>query len=130
MKTIKYASLFRSEAKKVHRNKRWKPIFNEPLPIEVTGSTQYQGLAPFDFVVALLQDGQPLPSYFYVHPLTLPRKTRANIARALNKSVNEVQCLELHFDGHNGDHLLVYSSDDDANILYLIAIGTHSDIFG
>ena len=35
--------------------------------------------------------------------------------------------LELHFDGHNGDHLLVYAQILDQ--VYLVAIGTHSDLF-
>ncbi|WP_171770531.1 hypothetical protein [Oenococcus oeni] len=35
--------------------------------------------------------------------------------------------LELHFDGHNGDHLLVYAQIVDR--VYLVSIGTHSDLF-
>ncbi|MFD1455659.1 hypothetical protein ACFQ44_08235 [Levilactobacillus lanxiensis] len=38
-----------------------------------------------------------------------------------------IQILELHFDGHNGNHLLVYYDDD--SLTYLVAIGTHSSLF-
>ncbi|WP_225419709.1 type II toxin-antitoxin system YafQ family toxin [Lapidilactobacillus wuchangensis] len=36
--------------------------------------------------------------------------------------------MELHFDGHIGDHLLIYGQADEA--VYLLAIGTHHNLFG
>lgn len=41
----------------------------------------------------------------------------------------EIELMDLHFNGHNGDHLLIYLKIAETKIVYLIAIGTHSDLF-
>lgn len=40
----------------------------------------------------------------------------------------KIKGLDLHFDGHNGDHLLLFIRTNQ-NIIYLTGIGTHSELF-
>lgn len=70
-----------------------------------------------------------IPEYFYEHPITLTVKQKKEIKNRLG-SINklEIKGLDLHFDGHNGDHLLLYVKTNQ-NIIYLVGIGTHSDLF-
>lgn len=40
----------------------------------------------------------------------------------------KIKGLDLHFDGHNGDHLLLFIRTNQ-NIIYLTGRGTHSELF-
>jgi mRNA-degrading endonuclease YafQ of YafQ-DinJ toxin-antitoxin module len=53
---------------------------------------------------------------------------KKQIKRQLNDANMTIIILELHFDGHNGDHLLVYVPTDKT--VFLAGIGTHSELFG
>lgn len=70
-----------------------------------------------------------ISSYFYEHPLVLSKRQKQSIKKRLgNLSVVKITGLDLHFDGHNGNHLLLYVRTDE-QIIFLIGIGTHSDLF-
>lgn len=70
-----------------------------------------------------------IPAYFYPYILTINQALKKQLKQKFNLSEHQkISVLELHFDGHNGDHLLVYY--DNNHVTYLIAIGTHSDLFG
>lgn len=60
----------------------------------------------------LLQNGMPLPEKYKDHPLQPSREYK--------------NCRELHIEP---DLLLVYSYSDENLILYLIRMGSHSDLF-
>ncbi|HBG91104.1 MAG TPA: hypothetical protein DDW47_03295 [Lactobacillus acetotolerans] len=45
-----------------------------------------------------------------------------------NLSNLQIRGLDLHFDGHIGDHLLLFIRTNQ-KIIYLTGIGTHSDLF-
>lgn len=117
-------SNFKKHFKKVKRDSRWRPIFAKP--------SQYSGtsLPPWEFIRDCLITGEPIPDYFYAHPLTIPKKLQQQIKAAVNHQSIEIKVLDLHFDGHNGDHLLVYCVVSEAQTVVLIDIGTHSDLFG
>ncbi|GEO58288.1 hypothetical protein LBO01_14170 [Companilactobacillus paralimentarius] len=68
-----------------------------------------------------------IPKYYYVHPITLSNSQVQSLKNRAGIHGINIQVLELHFDGHNGDHLLVYSEIGEE--VYLVAIGTHSDLF-
>lgn len=54
---------------------------------------------------------------------------RKNSKKRLSNSDNlKITGLDLHFDGHNGDHLLLYAKTNQ-QIIYLVGIGSHSDLF-
>ena len=63
-------------------------------------------------VLNLLQNGMPLPEKYKDHPLQPSREYK--------------NCRELHIEP---DLLLVYSYSDENLILYLIRMGSHSDLF-
>ena len=50
------------------------------------------------------------------------------IKRLSNSDNLKITGLDLHFDGHNGDHLLLYAKTNQ-QIIYLVGIGSHSDLF-
>lgn len=47
----------------------------------------------------------------------------------ISENHSKIRVMELHLDGHRGDHLLVYAKTPTQNAVYLIDIGTHSDLF-
>ena len=49
------------------------------------------------------------------------------IKKQLGNTTLKVVILELHFDGHSGDYLLIYVSTGEK--VFLAGIGTHSDLF-
>ena len=105
---------FKKQRKKVKKDARWNRIFNGKVPFE---------------------NDEPIDEYFYEHPITLTTREKSEIKRRLYLDANvvyqgikEINALDLHFDGHNGDHLLLYVRTS-YHIIYLIGIGTHSELF-
>lgn len=111
--------------KKVKKNHRWRPIFNKP--------TAYAGSekSSWDYIIDCFLNDYDIPTYFYPHKITAGNDTKKQINRRLPDDLHniEIQLMDLHFDGHNGDHLLIYSKIAETKTVYLIAIGTHSDLF-
>lgn len=124
---IKYSSKFKRHYKRVLKGPRWQKIFYDNLPLEITRTEQK--FTPFDFIITCLERDIPIPKYFYVHPITLPKKMVQRLKSAFGHTYTKIACLDLHFDGHNGDHLLIYATNADANLVYLLEIGTHSELF-
>lgn len=122
--TIQYSSEFKSQFKRVKKNPRWVPVFNGKV------SFDEQGRSPWDYVMSCFIQRKKIPAYFYAHPLHIPQSLRQQIKRRASSAIDtaKIQVLELHLDGHNGDHLLAYY--DDEAVTYLLKIGTHSDLFG
>lgn len=120
---IKYTSGFKKSYKRVKRSPRWQPIFKKPSAYEGTELTSWR------FVLECFENNTPIPKYFYEHQLTPPKALVKQLKQATKNPV-EIHVLDLHLDGHNGDHLLIYSRNATDRIVTLINIGTHSDIFG
>jgi len=116
-----YASQFKTQFKHVRKDPRWQPIFHGTVPFDE------QKRSPWDYVIDCFMQRQPLPDYFYAHPLHVSKTLAKQIKQHLSLKHISIQILELHFDGHNGNHLLVYYDDD--SLTYLVAIGTHSSLF-
>lgn len=117
---IERTALFHKQFKKVKRNPRWKPVFQGQVPF------LSQKISPWQFVISCFFQQAPLPDYFYVHQLSISHKLKQQLKRRLGTTM-KIEVLELHFDGHNGDHLLVYH--DSPEVTTLLAIGSHSSIF-
>lgn len=121
---IKYRKAFKKQFKKRFRDPKWQRVFHEPLAKELDVKQR----AAWDFIIDCLINQQQIPNYFYAHPLLGFQNTANEIKHRLGiDRQTKLKVLELHFDGHNGDHLLVYA--DHPDVVVLIAIGTHSDIF-
>lgn len=118
---IKLTSQFKKQYKKVKKDPRWQPIFNHHV------SFANDQRSPWKYVLDCLIEEQTIPNYFYEHQLILPKSEQQIKQRLKNKHL-EIHILELHFDGHNGDHLLIYGKTQEA--IYLLAIGTHNNLFG
>lgn len=101
----------------------WRSVFNKP--------TQYTGteLTAWEFIRDCLLSDKPIPRYFYPHPIVPSKKLMRQIKNAVGNTKIEVRVIDLHFDGHNGDHLLIYCRVPEAKIVVLIDIGTHSELF-
>lgn len=109
--------------KKVKKNPRWQPILNGRVPFE------HDERSPWDYVVDHFLQDLPLPDYFYEHPITLSNQQKKELKKRLSNIDNlKITGLDLHFDGHNGDHLLLYAKTNQ-QIIYLVGIGSHSDLF-
>lgn len=87
-----------------------------------------QGRSPWEFITQCLIEDNTIPDYFYPHTLEGLKYLKKQIKQQLNYAKTTVNILELHFDGHSGDHLLVYVSTDKT--VFLVGIGTHSELFG
>lgn len=122
MSDVLFTSTFKKSYKKVRRNPRWKPIFDGEVPFE-----DEQHRSPWNYVLDCFYEDISIPNYFYEHNITLTAKKVKEIKRRLKNRNIKVQGLDLHFDGHNGDHLLLYARADKD--IYLVDIGTHSDLF-
>lgn len=123
MSSIIPTNHFKKQHKKVKKNPRWHAIFEGKVPFD------RDDRSPWEYVIDCLLDDQPIPKYFYEHSITLTNQQRQNIKRRLGSLINlDIKGLDLHFDGHNGDHLLLYVRTNQ-DIIYLIGIGTHSDLF-
>lgn len=82
-----------------------------------------------NLLLTVFLSDQKIPSYFYEYPIMLTKRQRQEIRNRLGSLNNiEVKGLDLHFDGHNGDHLLLYIRTNQG-IVYLTGIGTHSELF-
>ncbi|AKP65190.1 hypothetical protein [Levilactobacillus koreensis] len=79
--------------------------------------------------MSLFLDEQHIPSYFYEHAV----HANSQLIHRLNVKYPQenlrLSVMELHFDGHNGDHLLVYIKVPSKHEVYLIDIGSHAEIF-
>lgn len=114
---------FKKQYKKVKKNSRWHNIFHGEVPFEEDHRS------PWEYVINCFLTDKKIPEYFYEHPITLTKQQRQEIKKRLG-SLNklEIKGLDLHFDGHNGDHLLLFIRTNQ-NIVYLTGIGTHSELF-
>lgn len=121
--TLVPTTKFKKHYKKAKLNNRWQSIFNK--------SSHYEGteLSSWDFVIHCLIEGLEIPKYFYPHPLVPSVQLKRQINTAVGTEHVKVKVLDLHFDGHGGDHLLVYCPIDSAKTVVLIDIGTHSELF-
>ena len=63
-------------------------------------------------VLGNIIEDKTIPDYFYPHALEGLKDLKKQIKRQLNDANMTIIILELHFDGHNGDHLLVYVPTD------------------
>ncbi|NRO76983.1 hypothetical protein IMAU10031_01874 [Lactobacillus helveticus] len=90
--------------------------------------TDYQKRSPWKYIIQRLIEDKTIPDYFYPHALEGLKDLKKQIKRQLNDANMTIIILELHFDGHNGDHLLVYVPTDKT--VFLASIGTHSELFG
>lgn len=120
---------FKKQRKKVKKDARWNRIFNGKVPFE------NDDRSPWEYVIDCFINEEPIDEYFYEHPITLTTREKSEIKRRLYLDANvvyqgikEINALDLHFDGHNGDHLLLYVRTS-YHIIYLIGIGTHSELF-
>lgn len=114
---------FKRHYKKVKKNSRWKNIFSGKVPFK------NDNRSPWKFVMDCFLNDEKIPDYFYEHPITLTKQQAQEIKKKLGSLKNiKIRGLDLHFDGHNGDHLLLYVKTNK-NIIYLIDVGTHSDLF-
>ena len=114
---------FKKQRKKVKKNPRWHSIFHGEVPFP-----DYHR-SPWEYVINCFLNDEPIPDYFYEHSITLTAQQKSQIKNRLGSlSQVEIKGLDLHFDGHNGDHLLLYIRTNQ-EIVYLVGIGTHSDLF-
>jgi len=119
---IYFTANFKRQYKKARKNPRWRPIFEGQVPFDE------KKRSPWSYIRDSFVNRVPLPAYFYVHSLHVPRELTQRLKRDLGLDSRAViRVLELHLDGHNGDHLLVYY-DDEQRTTY-IALGTHSELF-
>lgn len=123
-KAIKYTKTFKKQFKKRCQDPKWRSVFKSSLPQEL----DEQERSPWKFIIQCLIEDRTIPDYFYPHALEGLRDLKKQIKRQLNDANMTVIILELHFDGHNGDHLLVYVPT--AKTVFLAGIGTHSELFG
>ncbi len=119
---VYFTANFKRQYKKVRKSSRWQPIFEGNLPFDGKNRSAWR------YILDSFEERNPLPEYFYVHPLHVPKSLIQRLKRdfGLNNHAT-IKVLELHLDGHNGNHLLVYY--DDERITVFLGIGTHSDLF-
>lgn len=123
MSKVVPTSKFKRQYKKVRKDTRWKRIFSGSVPFE---NSQ---LSPWQYIMNCFLKDLEIPKYFYEHTITLTAQQKKEIKQRLgNQRKISIKGLDLHFDGHNGDHLLLYIRTDK-HLIYLIGIGTHSDLF-
>ena len=114
---------FKKQRKKVKKNPRWHSIFHGEVPFPDDHRS------PWEYVINCFLNDKPIPDYFYEHSITLTAQQKSQIKNRLVSLIHfEIKGLDLHFDGHNGDHLLLYIRTNQ-EIVYLVGIGTHSDLF-
>lgn len=123
-KDIKYTKNFKKRFKKKQHDPEWRVVFKKSLP----QSLDTQERSPWEFIIHCLIENKKIPEYFYPHSLEGLKDLKKQIKHQLNDSKMTVVILELHFDGHSGDRLLVYVSTKEK--VFLVGIGTHSELFG
>ena len=122
-KTIKYTKVFKKQLKKRRQDPKWHSVFKGSLPQELDN----QERSPWEFIIQCLIEDNKIPNYFYPHALENLINIKQQIKKQLSDKRATVIILELHFDGHSGDHLLVYAPTQET--VFLIGIGTHSELF-
>lgn len=122
MSKIAVTSRFKKEYKAVRKNARWRPIFQKEVSF-----ADAKHRSTWDYVLDCFYQDRPLPAYFDEHSITLPRKKAKQIKKRSKDHVVTVRGLDLHFDGHNGGHLLIYARV--GSTVYLLNIGCHSELF-
>ena len=123
-RVIKYTKTFKKQFKKRRQDPKWRSIFKSSLPQELDD----QKRSPWKYIIQCLIEDKTIPDYFYPHALEGLKDLKKQIKRQLNDANMTIIILELYFDGHNGDHLLVYVPTDKT--VFLAGIGTHSELFG
>ena len=123
-RVIKYTKAFKKQFKKRRQDPKWRSIFKSSLPQELDD----QKRSPWKYIIQCLIEDKTIPDYFYPHALEGLKDLKKQIKRQLNDANMTIIILELYFDGHNGDHLLVYVPTDKT--VFLAGIGTHSELFG
>lgn len=114
---------FKKQRKKVKKNPRWHNIFYGEVPFE------NDHRSPWKYVIECFLNDQEIPDYFYEHPINLTKQQRQEIKNRFGSLADlKIRGLDLHFDGHNGDHLLLIIRTNK-DMIYLTGIGTHSDLF-
>ena len=103
------------------KNPRWRPIFTGKVSFDTNSRS------PWDYIINCFLTDQRIPEYFYAHLLTLPKKVSQQLKRQGLGHNLQFKVLELQFDCYNNEHLLVYTKVLDQ--VYLVAVGTHSDLF-
>ncbi|KRL20327.1 hypothetical protein [Lentilactobacillus kisonensis] len=103
-RSIKFTKQFKKQFRKRKQDPKWYPIFHNPLPEAIDP----RGRTPWEFIIACLINDDPIPDYFYVHALEGLSDLKHQIKRQLNNPQLTIIILELHFDSHSGDHLLVF----------------------
>ena len=112
MSEIKFTNTFKKQYKKVKKNPRWKPIFLGTTPFKENNCS------PWDYVMNCFLKDLPVPKYFYEHSITLPKSKIKEIKQRVGNTCGvKIEALDLHFDGHNGDHLLIYAKTNQ-QIIY------------
>ena len=93
---------FKKQRKKVKKNPRWHSIFHGEVPFPDDHRS------PWEYVINCFLNDEPIPDYFYEHSITLTAQQKSQIKNRLGSlSQDEIKGLDLPFDGHNGDHLLL-----------------------
>ena len=123
MSDIKTTASFKRQYKRVRKDKSWRIVFNGTVPLK-----DAKGRSPWQYIVDCFINDKKIPKYFYPHNIILSTKQIQQIKQRLGKTHVNVQGMDLHFDGHSGDHLLVYARTD-AGLVYFIGIGSHSQLF-
>ncbi|MCX8723889.1 type II toxin-antitoxin system YafQ family toxin [Lactobacillus sp. B4005] len=123
MKAIKYTKVFKKQLKKRRQDSKWHSVFNGTLPYEL----DKQERSPWEFIIRCLIEDHKIPDYFHPHALEGLNNIKKKIKKQLNDAQATIIVLELHFDGHSGDHLLVYVPTQKT--VFLAGIGTHSELF-
>lgn len=123
-KAIKYTKTFKKQFKKRRQDPKWRSVFKSSLPQELDD----QERSPWKFIIQCLIEDKTIPDYFYPHALEGLKDLKKQIKRQLNDANMTIIILELHFNGHNGDRLLVYVPT--GKTIFLAGIGTHSELFG
>ena len=114
---------FKKQRKKVKKNPRWHNIFYGEVPFENDHRSHWK------YVIEWFLNDQESPDYFYEHPINLTKQQRQELKNRFGSLADlKIRGLDLHFDGHNGDHLLLYIRTNK-DMIYLTGIGTHSDLF-
>jgi len=114
---------FKQQFKNAQQTPRWNRVFHGTTPL--AGESR----SAWDVVTSCLLTGTPIPSYFYPHRLRGKQQLTKQINSLLSKQHVSVSIMECHFDGKNGDHLLIYAISSETNQVFLISIGTHAGLF-
>jgi mRNA interferase YafQ len=89
----------------LHRSNRFRKSYKK-----INGSGSFIS-EDFEHLVSLIAGGQTLPDHYHDHAL----------------KGNYIGLRECHI---KGDLLLIYEVDDKYELIYLIDIGNHSNLFG